>query len=263
MSDEITTYRIKELSLERINPNTSNYMNPDQGGSKIFVIGKPGTGKSTLIKSLIYYKKHIIPCIRVASGTEDSNGTYRKFVPSTFVFNKYDEEEFKEGIKRQKLAKKHLPNPWRIELEDDCTEDPKIFKSSTQQSMMKNGRHYKELYIVSLQYAMDIRPNIRVNIDGTFILRETQLNIRRVLYENFAGIIPDFSLFCQLMDELTTDFTAMYIDNASKSNNWQDCVFYYRADTTKIPSDFKFGCPDIWDFHFQRYNPEYVDPIVV
>ena len=37
--------QIKELDLAKIMPNSSNMHNPEQGGSKIVVIGKPGTGK--------------------------------------------------------------------------------------------------------------------------------------------------------------------------------------------------------------------------
>ena len=50
--------KIKELSLDKISPSTSTYSDPNQGGSKIVIIGKPGTGKTTLISSLLYEKKH-------------------------------------------------------------------------------------------------------------------------------------------------------------------------------------------------------------
>lgn len=33
---------IKELNLDLIQPNSETYMNPEQGGSKIVIIGKPG-----------------------------------------------------------------------------------------------------------------------------------------------------------------------------------------------------------------------------
>ena len=36
------TLHIKELNLELLQPNSKTYMNPDQGGSKHVVIGKPG-----------------------------------------------------------------------------------------------------------------------------------------------------------------------------------------------------------------------------
>jgi len=129
-----------------------------------------------------------------------------------------------------------------------------------QHGMYKRGRHWKMLYILSLQYAMDVKPVIRTNVDGVFILREPILKNRKSLWENYASIVPDFSLFCDIMDQLTGDYTALYIHNAGKSNDWQECVFWYKAQIT--PKDFKFGCEDYWAFHEQRYNKEYVDTFV-
>jgi len=255
------TIRIKELNLEKIEPSTKTYMDPKQGGSKIVVIGKPGTGKSRIIESILYAKKHIFPIGMVMSGTEDSNGFYRRIFPSTFVFNSYDEQQIKKFVQRQKIAKQHLSNPWAVLIIDDCTDSPNLFRKALQQSLYKNGRHWKLLYILSLQYCMDVLPSIRTNVDGCFILREPNLKNRRSLYENYAGIIPDFKMFCDLMDGITDDYSALYIHNATQSNDWRDCIYWYNSQRQRIPDDFKFGCRDFYDFHFSRYNPEYVDPI--
>ena len=50
---------IKELDLNIIAPSTNTFNDLEQGGSKIVIIGKPGTGKTTLIASLLYNKKHM------------------------------------------------------------------------------------------------------------------------------------------------------------------------------------------------------------
>lgn len=218
------------------------------------------TGKSTLILSLLYHKKHIFPVAKIMSGTEDSNHEYSKRIPTTFVFDKYDEKEMIKFKQRQKMAKEHIENAWAYIVTDDCTEDPKILSGPTQLGFFKNGRHWKMLYILSLQYAMDIKPAIRTTIDGTFILRETIPRNRRILYENYAGIIPTFHLFNAIMDQITDDYTALYIHNASRTNNWQECVFWFRADRDLV-KDFKFGCDEFWEFHYDRYNPEYVPPL--
>lgn len=226
-----------------------------------FVLGScdvvRNTGKTTLIASLLYGKKHIFPVAMAMSGSEDSNHFYKQILPSSFVFNDYDPEQVKSFVKRQKMAKLYLENPWAILLLDDCTDDPKIFNSKLQHAIYKKGRHWNMWYILSLQYSMDVKPVIRTNVDGIFILRESILKNRENLWRNYAGIIPDFKLFCTLMDELTDDYTAMYIHNTGISNDWKDCVYWYKAPI--IPKDFKLGCKEYWDFHEQRFNENYVD----
>ena len=218
------------------------------------------TGKTTLITSLLYAKKDLIPVGQVTSGTEDSNGHYGKIFPSTFIFNKYNEENLIRFRQRQKIAKKYIDNPWAVLLLDDCTDNPAIFRKPLQHDFYKNGRHWKMLYIVSLQYCMDVMPVIRTTVDGTFILRETNLKNREALYKNYAGVIPDFSLFCDIMDQLTNDYTALYIHNADTTNDWKECVFWYKPKPA--PDGFKFGCPDFWNFHYERFNPNYTETII-
>lgn len=253
------TVKIKELDLEMIRPTTKDAHNPQGKGAKLVVIGSPGTGKTTLIASLLYAKKHIIPVGVVFSGTEDSNGFYRQMFPSTFVFNKYDEEQLKKVIARQKIALQHLENPWNVLLIDDCTDEPAVFRKPVQLGLYKQGRHWALLYILSLQYCLDIRPAIRSNVDGCFILRDMNLKNRRSLYENYASIIPDFKLFCSIMDAITDDYTALYIHNATQVNDWRECVFWYKAKP--VPKDFHFGSESFWSFHNDRFSQEYTDPL--
>ena len=256
---EAREIKIRELDLDLIQPNASNMNNPSQGGSKIVVIGKPGAGKSTLIKWLCYMKRHIYPVGLAMSGTERENHFYKEFMPPAFIFNELNDEKLKMFIKRQRLAKNHLKYPWSILVVDDCTDDPKILNRPLYQGFFKNGRHWKMLFILALQYCMDVKPVIRTTVDGVFILKEINLKNRKALYENYCGIIPDFSLFCELMDQITEDNTALYIHNTGKSNNWQDCVFWCKA---KVVPDFKLGCQDYWDFNDDRYDPNYVEPVV-
>lgn len=218
------------------------------------------TGKSSLIKGLLYAKKHIFPVGIAMSGSEDTNHAFAEILPSTFVFNEYDEEKIKEVIKRQKISRQHLVNPWLVMIIDDCTDDPRIFNKPLQNALYKKGRHWKQMYILSLQYAMDVKPQIRTNIDGIFILREPIESNREKLYRNYASIIPSYELFCDIMDQLTEDYHALYIHNATRSNKWQECVFYWKAKLP--PKGWKLGCPEYWDFHNQRYNPDYTEPFL-
>jgi hypothetical protein len=260
MEDTRRIIDVKELNPDIIPPVSEKFMDADyNGGSKIVVVGKPGTGKSTLIKSILYAKKHIFPVGMVISGSEDSNHAYHQFMPGTFIYNEYNEETLANFIRRQKIASNHLDNPWAVMILDDCTDDPRVFNKPIQQALYKKGRHWKMMYILSLQYAMDVKPVIRTNVDGIFILREPLLKNRESLYKNYASVIPDFSTFCELMDQLTDDYCALYIHGATQTNDWQDCVFYYKAPQT--PEDWKFGCDEFWEFHHSRYNNSYQDSL--
>jgi len=249
-----------------LNPNMTveNYYGFTLTGNHRFLLEDGSvvhnTGKSTLIKSLLYHKRNIFPVASVFSGTEDTNGFYQKFIPDSFIYNEYDENKITSFIQRQKLATEHLENPWGVLLIDDCTDDPRVFHTPLQQGIYKRGRHWKMLSILSLQFCLDIKPVIRANTDGVFILRESNITIRKRLWKNYASIIPDFNDFCSILDQITDDYTALYINNQTQSNNIEDVVFWYKAPLP--PDDFKFGAPEIWDFHDKRYNPDYVQRLI-
>ena len=214
------------------------------------------TGKSTLIQSLLASKAHIAPVIQVFNGTEDANGSYSKRCPPVLVYDKLDINAMIQFKNRQTLAGKHLPeNAWAIQVIDDCADDPKILRNPVIQAYYKNGRHWHMIHILSLQYALDIMPSIRVNIDYTFILRESNKKIRKKLYENYcSSAVQEFSDFEALMDACTTDYGALVICNRTTSNKLEDCVFYYRADPNSVSPTWHFGHQTLWDFNNERYD---------
>jgi len=243
-----TKIQLKELSLDLIRPNDES-VKTTAGGSKITIIGKPGSGKSVLIKALLSAKRHLIPVGTVISGSEDTNHFYSKIFPNAFIYEKFKLPIIESVQKRQKLAKENLPNSWAVLIMDDCMDDVKVFNDPIMMGLMKNSRHWNLLSIFANQYVFDFKPVIRSNIDGVFIFREPNQTNREKLYKNFASIIPSFKLFCQLMDEITTDHTCIYIDNQTTSNDWQDCVYYYKAP---MIDDFSFGCDEYWQMSDDR-----------
>ena len=119
-----------------------------------------------------------------------------------------------------------------------------------------NGRHYKLLFILTMQFALGIPPNLRTNIDYVFILRENIYSNRKRLYDHYAGMFPTFEMFCETMDQCTENFECLVIDNTSKSNKIEDQVYWYKAD--KVPN-FKIGANEFWEYNTNNYKDDESD----
>lgn len=257
---EETVLNIRELDLNSIPPFTAK----DNSGTKIVVIGKAGVGKSTVIQALLASKAHLAPVIQVFNGTEESNGSYSSKCPGVFVYDKLDLNAMIQFKNRQTIAGKHIPeNPWAIQVIDDCTDDPKQLRHPIFQAYYKNGRHWHMIHILSLQYSLDIMPNIRSNIDYTFIMRESSKKNRKKLYENYCpDCVETQEDFNALMDALTGDYGALVVCNRTTSNKIEDCIFYFKAEPNAISPAFKFGHQSAWEFNAERFDPNYVEPII-
>ena len=114
-----------------------------------------------------------------------------------------------------------------------------------------NGRHYKILFLITMQFALGIPPNLRGNIDYVFILRENYISNRKRIYDHYAGMFPTFEIFCQVMDQCTENYECLVIDNTSKSNKIEDQVYWYKASPHE---SFKIGAPEFWQHHSNNYN---------
>tara|TARA_B110001469_G_scaffold119741_1_gene127573 strand:+ start:3840 stop:4673 length:834 start_codon:yes stop_codon:yes gene_type:complete len=230
----------------------------------IVFIGKRETGKSFLVKDLLYYHKDV-PIGTVISGTEAANTFYGNMVPSLFIHDAFTPQIVANSLKRQKMVIKKINkdkarygssniDPRAFLILDDCLYDQSWVRDENIRNLFMNGRHYKMLFIITMQYALGVPPNLRTNIDYVFILRENLMNNRKRLYEHYAGMFPSFEIFCQVMDACTEDFNCLVINNNAKSNKIEDQVFWYKADPH---SEFKIGASEFWKHHNNNYNDGY------
>ena len=227
----------------------------------IVLIGKRDTGKSFLCKDLLYYHQDI-PVGTVISATESANQFYGNMVPPLFIHDEYNEEIVQRVLHRQKKAvEKHNQemeqsqtskvDPRGFLILDDCLYDSSWTKSKHIRSIFMNGRHYKMMFLVTMQYALGIPPNLRTNIDYVFILRENIVSNRKRIYVSYAGMFPTFEIFCQVMDQCTENYECLVIFNNAKSNNIEDQVFWYKAESHPA---FKIGAPVFWQYHNENYT---------
>lgn len=230
-------------------------MNKITSDKVVVLIGKRNTGKSYLVKDILYHHQNI-PVGQAISGTEAANEFYGSIIPKVFIHEEYTAQIIQNIIKRQKLMVEKLkqnPNmdPRVFLILDDCLYDNSWTKNTDIRSIFMNGRHYKILFLLTMQYALGIPPNLRTNIDYVFILRENYVSNRKRLYEHYAGMFPTFDMFCQVMDQCTENYECLVIDNNANSNQLVDQVFWYKAPERP---NFKCGAKEFWDYSDKNFQ---------
>ena len=242
------------LELKRFDMKNISFKPNESKGPVVVLIGRRDTGKSFLVKDLLYYHQDI-PIGTVISGTEEGNGFYGKLVPKLFIHNEYNTAIIENILKRQRTVLKQVKvemetykrsniDPRAFVILDDCLYDNTWARDKMMRLLFMNGRHWKIMLVITMQYPLGIPPTLRTNIDYVFILRENYIANRKRIYENYAGMFPTFESFCQVMDQCTENYECLVINNNSKSNKLHDQVFWYKADNH---GDFRLGSKEFWE----------------
>ena len=242
------------LELKKFDMKSISFKPNENKGPVVVLIGKRDTGKSFLVRDLLFYQQEI-PIGTVISGTEEGNGFYAKMVPKLFVHNEYNTAIIENILKRQRTVLKQIKkemetykrstiDPRAFVILDDCLYDATWTRDKMMRLLFMNGRHWKVMLVITMQYPLGIPPTLRTNIDYVFILRENYIANRKRIYENYAGMFPTFESFCQVMDQCTENYECLVINNNSKSNKLQDQVFWYKADAH---NDFRLGSKEFWE----------------
>ena len=229
----------------------------------IAMIAKRATGKSFLTREIMYQKRNIAAAIAI-SRTENLNGFYKDFIPDSYIYSEYTSDILsrvyerqakmhEDNVKREKEGKKPKDDSIML-IMDDCMSDKRWIKDPNIAEMFFNGRHHHLSFILTMQYAVGIPPEMRSNFDYIFLLAEDTINNRKKLYEHYAGMFPTFDIFQQVFSDLTENYGMMVINNRIHSKNITDKVFWYRAKP--VPT-FNLGCNKFRKFHEKAYDSEW------
>ena len=242
------------LELKKFDMRTITFKPNENKGPVIVMIGRRDTGKSFLVRDLLYYHQDI-PIGTVISGTEAGNGFYSNHVPKLFIHDEYNTVLIENILRRQKAALKKIKrdvettgktstDPRTFVILDDCLYDQSWTRDKMMRLLFMNGRHWKVMLIITMQYPLGIPPNLRTNIDYVFILREPYLTSRKRIWENYASMFPTLEAFCSVMDQTTENYECLVIHNNAKSNKLNDQIFWYKADNHP---HFKLGSKEFWE----------------
>jgi hypothetical protein len=260
----MTTKILQDILLKRFDPKSMEQrrIDPNKGPSTIIIVGSRGTGKTFLIGDLMYYFRRI-PAGMIMTGSQSSAEEFEKFFPKSFIFDEVDIERIQKVVANQKkLRKQKTEGDYSsLLLFDDCGYDKSVTKNKIIKEIFSNGRHYKLLLIMAVQYCKDIPPDLRSNADYIFIMREPSEERRRALWKEYCSIIPTFNMFKDIMNTCTDNRGILVIDKTSISNKVEDGVFWYKAKSE--PKEYKVGNKSLWKFHEENYKSENEDEAIV
>ena len=113
------TLELKKFDMKRI-----TFLKEESKGPVVVLIGRRDTGKSFLVRDLLYHHRDI-PIGTVISGTEAGNGFYSAHVPKLFIHDEYNTSIIENILKRQKTVIKEVNK--QIQLYKVSKIDPRTF----------------------------------------------------------------------------------------------------------------------------------------
>lgn len=229
----------------------------------IVMIAKRGSGKSFITRDIIYHYRHI-PGGVVIAPTDRMNSFYKFFFPDLYIHYDIKETILKKILVRQSMMiekerekKKQgkKVDPSGILIMDDCLARKKSWaKDENITEILMNGRHYRLTYILTMQTPLGITPDLRLNFDYVFLLKEDSTINKKKLWDNYASMFPTIAAFEKVFGKCTEDYRSMVIDNRKPSDNIQEKVFWFKA----IPRKFSFGSRTFKDLHKKYYDPKFI-----
>lgn len=245
-------FQILEFHLDKMVINPS-----------IVMIAKRGSGKSFVTRDVVYHYRHI-PGGVVIAPTDRMSAFYKFFFPDLYIHYDIKDTILKKILLRQsemieksreKKKQGKKVDPSGILVMDDCLARKKSWgKDESIMEILMNGRHYQLTYILTMQTPLGITPDLRLNFDYVFLLKEDSTINKKKLWDNYASMFPTIFAFEKVFAKCTEDYRSMVIDNRKPSDTIQEKVYWFKAKERK----FSFGSKSFKDLHKKYYDPTFI-----
>ena len=201
--------------------------------SRIVIVGKRTSGRTTLIKDILQHFKHISAGL-VVSRVEHLEQKYKDVVPADCIRYELDGVS-EEVLERQAQAKN------QSSITQHSIVDPRFFlvlddvmfangwqDDTSMQEVLWNGAKHDILRILSLGYFLGLSKTIRDKIDWIFIFREEVNGNLKRLYDSCCGFFPNQHVFDSVLSQVAKGYTCLVVDNR-QDGQCIERAFWYQA----------------------------------
>jgi len=248
----LNKFKIIQFKLDKMVPNPA-----------IVMIAKRRSGKSWITRDIVHHFRHI-PGGVVIAPTDEMTSFYKFFFPDLYIHYECNDVLLHRILRRQilmvdkqKEKKKQgkKVDPAGILIMDDCLARKKAWaKDENIFTILMNGRHFKLTYILTMQTPLGITPELRLNFDYIFLLKEDSAINKKKLWINYASMFHTLHQFEEVFKACTSNFCSMVIDNRGSADDIQEKVFWFKAKKRA----FSFGSSEFKNMHKKYYDPTYV-----
>lgn len=187
----------------------------------VFVVGKTGSGKSTVSEHLMFIKRHYRIGIAF-TGSAASRRQAIRYVPNPeHVYDGWQPEKLKQLLdvqdKRVELyGEKYVRTyfPAYVYFDDLMWSMDKMMKSPIFQRLMTDGRHDGLFVLICSQYCMKLSKPMRKQISFTICTLEKNKKYVEPIYEFFNIGFPDFRSFHKTFRQCTRNYEVFVLDNS-------------------------------------------------
>ena len=226
-----------------------------KNNSNILIIGMQNSGKSTLIRDILYHKKNS-SIGAIFSKTEPLNRFYSDFCPLNTIYYDYNKYIVIDNIENKK--------GFYINIIDDCMSFRKDWTDQKEILDMMDKKN-NCMNIFSIKYPLLFNDEFRDMFDYVFFMHDAFIsNIKRL--HTYAPFIDEFSNFNKIFAQIfhVNYYNIMVIDNTTDSFLIEDRIFWYKA-TIDLPKFYITNYTNnitISEYYGKNINSDEDDDIV-
>ncbi len=215
--------------------------------ARVAIIARAGCGKSTLMKDLLYQHRDKYTAGIIIDGAHAT--TCYGMLPNKFIFEEYKPEVITKLQNRHlKLIRRNGINHNNIPA---CLVLDNVYINKDNEKsfdmLFKQSRLLHISMMISMEYPeRTMKPQYRCSLDYVFIGRTDSKHKKRQLYEQYAGMFPNFNAFSETLDQLRP-YEYMVINNrCCIGSNVENMVKLYEP---VFRDSFEIGPERLWEYN--------------
>jgi hypothetical protein len=205
------------------------------------IIGRRATGKTHLIMDILNHQQTPKENMTIIHSTKEEGEHYSNCFSGAVLHDNFEYSLIQDAIKRIKQTIKKEkdgcgsiePSQYTIVL-DNCMYEHDFYKNKEIQTLFMNGRVFRINTIISLNYPLGIPPNLRVNLDYTFIFYDPDFSYRKRIWEKYVYEFLSLDKFNDIMAQLIHPYECLVVKSSeSRSKKLDDIlsvILYTKTD---------------------------------